>query len=247
MARGHFRRPVRFVIVADLRTGSTLLGSTLNRHPGIRCRGEIFHPDDFPDNGVPGADRRRLTAAELLRAALEPESGRHRAIGFRAMIFLPQPPCPRWLDAWARLAELDDLRVIYLRRENRLAQYVSVRVAQRLGIYHPAPGRELPTPERRPTIRVAPRAIGRWVRERERLEALRRRQLAGRRSLEVQYSELVEDWATTIGRVERFLAVEPLPLRPAKQKQETRPLSSVVENYAEAAAAAAAASVAHER
>lgn len=223
--------PTPFAIVADLRTGSTLLQSSLHLHPEIHCYGELFHPDDLPDNRLPGPDRRALSAGEVIRHAFRVEGV--RAVGFRAMIFLPDAPDSRWADAWERLGGVAGLHVIYLMRQNQLAQYASVRIAHQTRTYHPMPGDPLLDPENRPTITIDPEAFRAWTAHRDHLFGRRRRQLRGQPSLELTYEVLTSDWQGTMQRVQAFLGVRPLPLEPDREKQEKRPLSEVITNYHE--------------
>jgi LPS sulfotransferase NodH len=238
----HRRRRVRiamvpFVIVADLRTGSTLLSTSLDRHPQVRCRGELFHRDDLPDNGIEGLDRADATAAAILRGAFR---GVERARGFKAMTFLPLPSERRWPDAWDRLGAVRGLRALWLARRDRLAQYASLEVARRTGVFHPHDHDRLYRPEHRPAVTIDPRAFRAWVRERDALLARRRAQLGDVPSLELEYESLARDWERTVARVQAFLEVDVLPLAPVKRKQESRPLTEVIRNYAELRAGLAA-------
>ena len=219
-----------FVIVADLRTGSTLLHSTLDMHPQIRCYGELFHSQDLPDNQIPGHDRYALSGRALIHQALTASEA--RAVGFRAMIFLPDSAQPQWSDAWESLRELEDLRVVYLQREDRLAQYASLLVAQTTGVYHPfSSDADVLRPENRPTVTIDPGEFKAWIRQRDELFARRKHQLAGKRSFEVRYEQLTEAWDRTMTDIQSFLGVDHTPLSPAKQKQESRPLHEVIMNY----------------
>jgi LPS sulfotransferase NodH len=220
-----------FIIVADLRTGSTLLQSSLNEHPQIRCLGELFHPEALPDNTPPGIDRFALSGRELIDAAF---SGRDvAAAGFRAMVFLPLPSHPQWSDAWDVLRQTPKLRVIYLARRDLLAQYASVRVADHLKVWHPSPGDPALRPENRPKLTIAPDELRRWIREREALFALRRAQLEGLPSLELDYETLTGSWTSSVQRTLDFLGVPAVPLAPSRGKQETRDLAEFIENYQE--------------
>jgi LPS sulfotransferase NodH len=220
---------IPFVIVADLRTGSTLLSSSLDQHPNIRCYGELLHPDDLPDNQPSECDRREWTGRELIRCAFTTEDV--QAVGFRAMIFLPLPSQPQWADAWEYLRSLGELRVIYLMRHDRLAQYASVRIAQQAGAYHPSLSDPILTPEDRPTVAVDPEALRGWVEQRDHLFARRQEQLYEKPFLEVYYEDLTAHWSNRIRRVQAFLGVEPVALAPAKRKQEVRSLAEVITNY----------------
>ena len=224
--------PVPFVIVADVRTGSTMLSSTLERHPAIRCRGELFHPEDFPDNQVPGGPRHALTAETLIERAFSDRSA--QAEGFRAMVFHPDPEVrPRWTHAWDVLAARPGLRVIFLWRRDPLAQLASWTIARETGCFTPPPGDPLYEAGNRPRVRIAPDELRRWTDDRVRLYARRREQLRGRPALDLTYEDLTGHWAESIERIEDFLGVAHQPLEPAKLKQEHRPLSESVVNYAE--------------
>jgi LPS sulfotransferase NodH len=225
---------VPFAIVADLRTGSTLLSTSLDRHPQVRCYGELFHPQDLPDNRIGGLDRARASAGAILRAALC--SGRRRTRGFKAMSFLPLRTERRWRDAWGRLRALPGLRVLWLTRRNRLAQYTSLEVARRTGVFHPHDHDRLYAAEHRPTVTLDPAEFRAWVEERDALLAWRRRQLDGLPALELDYEALTEDWHRSLERVQAFLEVDVLPIAPMKRKQESRPLAKVIRNYEELAA-----------
>lgn len=224
--------PTPFVIVADVRTGSTLLSSSLDRHPEVRCRGELFHPDDFPDNQVPGGPRHALGAEALIARALRGEPA--AAVGFRAMVFHPDPAAqPQWASAWEWLAARPDLHVIYLRRRDALAQFASLRIAHWTGRFNPSPEDPLYDPEQRPRVRIDPAELWRWIDERAGLYARCREHLAGKSALELAYEDLTADWDGCIDWIEAFLGVARQPLAPAKKKQEQRPLSESVANYAE--------------
>ena len=222
--------PIPFVIVADLRTGSTLLSSSLHQHPQVRCLGELFHTSTFPDNDLPGHDRLALSGRQVVRQAF---AGDVQAAGFRAMIFLPLPDRPQWADSWDALRDTPDLRVISLLRGDKLAQYASVLIADRLRVWHPSPGDPVLDAENRPTVRIDPADFHRWRDEREDLLQRRLEQLAASRLLEIEYETLVEDWPGTIHDVQTFLGVDPFPLAPSRQKQERRPIHEIVENYDE--------------
>lgn len=222
-----------FVIVADMRTGSTLLATSLDSHPDIRCYGELFHPDNLPDNQIEGYNRYELSGRELAERAFHAQDS--IAAGFRAMIFLPMPSQPQWADAWDCLHDRAALRVIYLTRRNRLAQYASMLVAQKTGAYHPHDGDPVLKPTNRPTITIDPARFQDWKQQRDELLLRRRRELAGKPSLELQLEALTARWEAATARVQEFLGVVPRTLAQAKRKQERRPLSEVIANYREVA------------
>ncbi|WP_166805052.1 sulfotransferase [Nitrosococcus wardiae] len=222
--------PLPFAIVADLRTGSTLLSSSLNKHPQICCRGELLHPNDLPDNQLSRVRRHDLNASELLQAAFDVACV--RAAGFRAMIFRPDPQeQPQWAAFWDRLAIWKSLRVLFLKRRDPLAQYASLCIAQQTGQFHPAAGDPILSAEHRPRLQIDPDAFRTWAEQRHQLRSHRKAQLQGVPILDLSYEELVSQWDFTMQQIQRFLGVDIRPLAQAKQKQEQRPLRSVIRNY----------------
>jgi hypothetical protein len=51
--------------------------------------------------------------------------------------------------------------------------------------------------------------------------------------LEVWYEDLIRDWNHWMSVIQLYLCVEPMPLKAATCKQETRPLSQIISNYEE--------------
>jgi LPS sulfotransferase NodH len=228
---GKSSTPKPFVIAADLRTGSTLLASTLDEHPQIRCYGELFHSQDLPDNRIDGFDRLGASAEAILKRAMHRRGV--KACGFKAMIFLPLPSAADWADAWKRMRELPGLRVIWLTRRDRLAQYASAEVVRHTGVFHPYDNERVDRPEHRPVITIDPDEFRSWVRERDAQLRRRREMLRGMPALDLDYETLTGDWERSTTCVQRFLGVDVEPLEQQKKKQELRPLADVIANYAE--------------
>lgn len=223
--------PVRFIILADLRTGSTLLSASLDRHPAIRCYGELFHERDFDDNRPDGCDRTALDAAALLDRAWG--SGGRRAVGFRAMLDHPPASRPQWRDLWERLAACPDLGVIHLRRRDRLAQYASLMIAASTGVFHPSPQTPAIPPEHRPRVRIDPDRFRTWAAAQQAREQERLRILGHHRLLALSYERLTGDWVRVTRYIQHFLEVPLVRLPQVKHKQEHRALAEAIENYDE--------------
>ncbi|HET6628896.1 MAG TPA: sulfotransferase [Woeseiaceae bacterium] len=225
--------PKPFAIVADLRTGSTLLATSLDEHPQIRCYGELFHSKELPDNRIEGFDRLGASAEAILERSMQARGV--EACGFKAMIFLPLPSTTHWADAWSRIRELPELRVIWLTRRDRLAQYASAEVVRHTGVFHPHDNDRVYRPEHRPVIRIDPDEFRSWVRERDAQLRRRREMLHGVPALDLDYETLTGDWERSTACIQRFLEVDVEPLVQQKKKQERRPLADVIANYAELA------------
>ena len=213
------RPPVRFVIFAQGRTGSTLLTSTLDAHSQIACRDEILGlPRAMPQRFVENAAR---------------GSGA-RAFGFQVKIYQ--------LTSWQRvddvggwLAAMRDRgwKILYLRRENLLRHVVSNVFAEAAGTYHHRDGTQTSRQER---IMLPVERLRAGIEGRRRNLSAERAALAGLEHLELVYErdlEQPERQKATFAKIQDFLGVAPEPLRPSLKKAVAKPLDALIENYDE--------------
>lgn len=131
---------VRFIVLSQPRTGSTLLAQSLNSHPAARCFGEIFNTKvsfihyqqwGYDQHSADDKALRARAPAEFLRERIfPPRLEGVRAVGFKLMYEDPQ--------AFDGLTELlrDDvgLHVLHLRRRNLLRVLVSYKIVEETGV-----------------------------------------------------------------------------------------------------------------
>jgi len=120
-----FPTPQRFLIVGLPRSGTTYLMTLLNAHPDILCAGEQFNP-----YAIIGADSRSQEYPDLLERDKTPrahseaffadhaESG-YKCVGYKLML-------GHNIRMLRYLPELTDYKLIYVHRENKLAQISSL-------------------------------------------------------------------------------------------------------------------------
>lgn len=213
------RPPVRFVIFAQGRTGSTLLTSTLDTHSQITCHDEILgQPRAMPQRFVENAAR---------------GSGA-RAFGFHVKIYQ--------LTSWQRVDDVGDWlaamrrrgwQILYLRRENLLRHVVSSVFAEAAGTYHHWGGTKTARPK---SITLPVERLRQGIDGRRRNLAAERTALGRLDHLELVYErdlEQPERQQETFGRIQEFLGVAPEPLRPSLDKAVAKPLEDLIENYDE--------------
>jgi len=208
--------PERFIVLAQPRTGSTLLISSLGKHPEIQTRGEVLnagHCIPLPSEG-----------RERVRAAWE-RIGPCIAAGFKLLAFQPWDNDPeQWATGWDEIADDPFVKIIVLRREDQLAQFASWKVANTIGRWKEQ------QQEHRPVIDVSRDEL-RWFKQwNDQLLAERLRRLDLHDKLEVTYEQLTENWQPTMERVQQFLGVPVVELQQATTKQEPRPLDEVIRN-----------------
>lgn len=211
--------PIRFVVLCQPRTGSSLLNASLRQHPEIEMHGEILnhrYPHRMPQDGY-----------QRLRSALSTRT--HPAVGCNLHAFQPDRVWDgwrRWESAWNALADDSSIKVIHLQRIDTLAQMASWKIAQLLSRW----GRQDDIIDR-PTIAISPDEY-RWFRDWNRsVMEWRLSHLQGRSILPVTYESLCNEWEPALARIQDFIGVRYLPLRQVTTRNERRPLSEVIENY----------------
>jgi len=217
------RRPgpditTRFVVLTTGRSGSTLLVKELDRRwNGVRCSGEAFKLGRFD-----GA-----TVEEIIERVYFPARG-PSIVGCKIFLHHVGPI------ALARILALPGMRVVILRRQNGLRQYVSERIASRDGVWSLGAGADRRAIAER-TMAVNPWRFITWLRATDRVFACYDELTAGLPVLRISYEELAADLDGTVRRVGAFLgAGEPdTGGPPVLQRQNPEPLSVLVPNYRE--------------
>lgn len=203
-----------YVVVCFARSGTHFLESALNRHPDITCFWEPFNTFAFTPTS---------SAAEILHR-IWTHGG---IVGFTA--HWEWQGRTEWVDLWDALLTVPELRVIQLHRENLLRQYVSKQLLDKTRTHAYLAGQ--PRPEVRPTLHIDVHDMLTYMFILETSIAAKHRSFEGLPSLHTTYERLTSAPQDELDRIQRFLGAEPLPLQPSTQKQETRSLREVVDNY----------------
>lgn len=158
---------VRFIILAQARTGSTMLVHALRSNPHIRCFGEVLNKAvPFVAFGVDGYDNssagdRALRDGDFRAFLRERIYCRHpeeiRAAGFKLL----------YGQFWdfrglvEHLVEDTEIRVLYLQRRNILRILLSLKMAQTTGVWVKVGGSRLTLANLRKASRHPQRAAAR--------------------------------------------------------------------------------------
>lgn len=136
-----------FLILGQPRSGTTYLQTLLNAHPGILCRGELFDPWQIDDNG-----RKTRGLDAVIARDSDPESFMDRmlagdgvahpasTIGAKLLHHHHTAIVTRYIPAHPAL------RLIHVRRENKLAQFASVQQVRATGRWVETDDRAAPPP-----------------------------------------------------------------------------------------------------
>ncbi len=210
----------RFVLFASARSGSTLLASALDRHRHMECAGEVLNHRYQVYGDLRGRGPERL--ARHVRALL-PAAG-PAAAGVK--VLTEQLDLHGW-PADRLLASVGDPPVLVLYRRSLLESYVSLKIAFKNDVWYSSVANSESVEVDRDAFLVwADRERGRWRRLLSSLD--------GRRVLVLEYADVADNLAATVGRIEAFLGCPPDPglARPASVRQNPQPLEEKVANYA---------------
>lgn len=211
-------RPTRFVVLSQPRTGSSLLCGSIRWHPQILMHGELLNPfygEELPRDG-----------AARFRTAMAATT--HDAVGCKLHACQPNSDCAEWEAAWDELFADPTIKLVYLTRQDTLAQLASWKIADQLDRW----GDQADVAER-PVIRIDPAELAWFRRWNAMAYQVRLARLQRHAILPVTYEALRDQWQPTVDGVLRFLGVEPMPLDPCATQNETRPLHEVISNYYE--------------
>jgi LPS sulfotransferase NodH len=250
---------VRFVVLCDARTGSSLLVEALQSHPEILCFREVFDWErQNIDFGLPGYDGRDSSLQALRRN--EPvrflremiytnHDSRIRAVGFK-FIYVHYLGHTGLLDA---LIADTELHVVHLQRRNSLRWYVSLKLAEATGEFS---SRDAGRSAIASTLRRRLREARRLARRRPSRKAILPLRLdeqdlvrhlyrarheqthfaglfAGHPSVDVWYEDMEASVEPVVYEVEQFLGVSPCKPAVTLTKQNPEPLHELIANYDE--------------
>jgi LPS sulfotransferase NodH len=221
---------VRFVIVGHGRSGSALLQVALDRHPEIRCRGELFHNDRaYRESAAGRVYENGESVSDFLWRAAYCADQTTGAVGFK-LFFYHARADPAASALWDELRADRELRVILLQRRNLFDCLVSHEKSRRAGQWRLADDDEL-SPTYDLPIYIDPGWCERFYEQTLAGMEMMRRHFSDQSVLEVCYEELVTDFGSVLARCQEYLGQQPIPVQPPLRKMNNLPHEAGVENY----------------
>lgn len=209
----------KFLLLTSPRSGTHMLKSSLDAHPNVVCLTEMFNPDYI--QGKYGYDD-SMPAPQVLEKYIykdyEPEV---KAVGF--CLHRLGARFGNWPNLWNILQNTDGLYVISLRRENLLRRYLSVQLQQI---------RNLDSSQLKPISFEPEKLLEDFNRQRKKVAEFNQR-FSDHPTINVTYEQLCEDYEGTMKKLQDFLGVPVVELKPGTGKRNNPPISDFVVNYNE--------------
>jgi len=239
-----------FVIISHLRSGTHLLRTLLESHPGIVCQTEVFNSDN-PNLPYPLSTPVDAILDDWVFKDFPPEV---ECAGFVLQAYHPGGlrafPGIRenalWSEIWTRLQHMPDLKVIHLRRGNGLRRHLSHILARRTGTWHDwdpirvnevthieKPVLQEPRAATRPRVRLDPERLRIDFEEVDQLHRRVHDLFGGGLYFPLVYEELAADPEQWGEELLHFLGLAPYTLKAAVRKLEKRSLRSSIDNFDE--------------
>jgi LPS sulfotransferase NodH len=239
---GGVKRARPFVILGAERTGSNLLVGLLGQQPGFVCAGELFNPRGIDEGTIAWIENRELAVDtdELIHLrGLSPDALCDRLlrdgaaeggdwVGFKLLYYHGM------IDdrVVSYLLDHPDIRIIHLRRRDRLARWLSHARAEAQDEWFKS--RRDKSGEAGPdSFELNPREtvcdLELQMLSEERFEAA----FAGHRILELDYEDFATDLPGTGARLAEFFGCEFGEMVPRSRKTGARSASEGIANYEE--------------
>lgn len=231
----------KFIILTRSRSGSNYLVDLLNSHENIVCFNELFSRSGQTLWGLPGYRNQmaKSSAATRLKHSdpvqfmtqyIHKNYPRHiSAVGFKLLYNQAHKGVAENL--WTYLSELDEVRIIHLKRKNLLKVLVSKKLATENGVW--VKREHEPDQTTQQTIALSREEcmeLFTWTREQQ---AKYEDVFKSKPVMDLVYEDLLADTENVMNDVQGFLGVDKQVLTAGTRKQSTRALSETVSNYEE--------------
>lgn len=204
---------VKFVILSEARSGTSLLSGTLGSHPEIMCHGEIYHEKtewhllgNFAGKAKEEIQELRKNENTFLERVFDQDG--YKAVGFK--MWRNQNPA-----ACKSLLADDSIYKITYERDNKLAQFSSNLLANQTGIWNLTSGANVEKikPEM-PELAFNVNDFKKFIEFQKDTFDFYIKNVSGP-FIHLKYSEIVLEGYS---RVLDFLCVKPMELEPAMTK-----------------------------
>ncbi len=233
--QGSKRNYQKFIIFTHQRTGSSLLIGTLRDHPQIVGYGELMLPHRIGFN-VTGFDnlskkhlafRNKYPTEFLNDYIFTSYPDRVKAVGFK--LFPDHIDNVKFRGIWQWLKQNRDIKIIFLTRTNLLARYTSLQLALMTNQFSITDQSQRTSM----TIRIDPQACLEDFKLRKRYDEAIKNITKHHEIVNITYEDMTADLNHNLSKFQSFIGVDIQALKVNKVKQQTRPLSEVIENYEE--------------
>lgn len=210
---------IPFVILSEPRSGSTLLHTYLNYHPNIQSYGEVLREN---------LEVKKVTVKDpLLSFVFKPHARKLKAIGLKLFYYYHDSPI--YATCFQQIIQNTNVKIIHLIREDVLALYVSLKMAQHTSRWSSVKSSGKNYHQLNVNISDFRKFLQTYLQRQQDFKIL----FQHHKILSITYEDMVNNPDSVLKNVQEFLGVIPRPLFSLLKKQNLKPIQSLVTNYKE--------------
>ena len=202
---------MKFVIISQYRSGSTMLCRTLNEHPELKVGEEILHKDhekmvDWRKQIINEKQNANFLNKNFIKSAFQ------RINGFKIML----TQIEKNSEILEYLKSIKDLKIMLLYRINFLKAFVSLKVALHTNIWQKENSMEKEifiNP-----ININPKEMLENFEKTEKEIQFYKKFFKNHENIEIKYENLIGDWENEFAKIQKFLNVQELCISPQLKK-----------------------------
>ncbi|MDX5347845.1 MAG: sulfotransferase [Hymenobacteraceae bacterium] len=214
----------KFVLLGRGRSGTTLLHTYLNSHPNVLSLGELMHPRHQHPL------RHQNPIRYLQQYGFKNYSPLIKAVGFKMFYEWESGNVQHPL--WQTLHQIPDLKVIHLRRENKLRNLVSYKIARQSRQWSQEPGQKQVAAQAKAVTLTKEECIAVFEKMTAE-EVFFDRFFKNHSKINLTFEELTAQPNQVLQQVQEFIGVKPMQLVSLLQRQNPEPLQQLIINYDE--------------
>ncbi len=205
----------RFMILSSPRSGTHMLRTSLNGHPHIEAKSEIFNPGFLKTEAYDENTPVQEIVSKHLFYQYDPNI---RAVGF--ILHRSGAQFGNWPTLWTQLEKDKDLKIIMLNRHNLLRRYLSYCKMR-------DKNRSITACRRYFTVNELKQEFIRHEKEVAEFE----QRFSGHEIIHVSYEELCSDYRATMYHLQHFLGVPVKPISPLTEKNQSKDIDQEIGNF----------------
>jgi hypothetical protein len=211
----------RFLILSTPRSGTHMLRTSLNMHPAVEAKTEMFNPDWTV--GEPFDEH--IPEQKILTDYIFRDYPAHiAAVGF--ILHRSGARFGNWPGLWRLLEDDTELHILSLRRYNLLQRYLSYHAMRDRNRNRPFCAKHLSVDELRGEFEHQERELADFD-----------RRFAAHPLMKLSYEQLCADYRATMRRVQTFIGAPVASIIPGTERNDQTPLREAIANFDELAAA----------
>ncbi|MDJ0510395.1 MAG: Stf0 family sulfotransferase [Crocosphaera sp.] len=231
----------KFIIVGNARTGTTFLQELINSHSQAICLGELFNPkitsprwlsEYFLGSNV-DVFWEKAPIKFLRQDVFRRVPKEIRAVGFKMTYAQGKTEQENWQNVLPYLIDLKHLKVIHIKRNNKLESHLSIKIARQTKRWHKLEKTTGKDDKNEISFSLDYQECLNYFTNIKNLEQEYDVMFKNHDTIEITYEKIAHNYQEQMGLIDKFLGLEYEVPIPNTYKIQKKPLSKAISNYFE--------------